>query len=85
MRNKGYDVIDYGNAENFNYSNTKLKIHNKNHENFIYEIVDILTIKPSEIEYNYSKNIFYDLTLIIGKDYKDLDSFSEVTMHYEPF
>ena len=63
----------------------KLKIHNKNHEDFIYEIVEILTIKPSELEYNYSKNIFYDLTLIIGKDYKDLDSYSEVTMHYEPF
>ena len=85
LRNKGYDVIDYGNAENFNHINTKLKIHSKNHENFIFEIVEILSIKPDKLEYNYSKNIFYDLTLIIGRDYKNLDSFNEVAMHYEPF
>ena len=85
LRNKGYDVIDYGNAKNFNHINTKLKIHNKNHENFIFEVVEILSISPDKLEYNYSKNIFYDLTLIIGKDYKNLDSFSEVAMHYEPF
>ena len=85
LRNKGYDVIDYGNAKNFDHVNTKLKIHNKNHEDFIFEIVEILSIKPDKLEYNFSKNIFYDLTLIIGKDHKSLESFNDIAMHYEPF
>ena len=85
LRNKGYDVIDYGNAINFDFINTTLKIHNEDHEDFIFEIVDLLNIKPDKLDYNYSRNIFYDMTLIIGKDYKNLKSFIEVSMHYEPF
>ena len=85
LRNSGYDVIDYGNAMHFEFEETKLLIHNKNHKNFIYEIVDLLEINPQQLEYNFDKNIFYDLTLIIGLDYSNLNSYSEVTMHYEPF
>ena len=66
MRNKGYDVIDYGNAENFNHNNTKLKIHNKNHENFIFEIVEILSINPDKLEYNYSKTLSAFNTCVIS-------------------
>ena len=85
LRNMGYDVIDYGNAKHFEYSKTKLLVHNKNHKDFIYEVVELLEINPEHMEYNYDKNIFYDLTLIIGSDYTNLDSFSEVSLHYEPF
>ena len=85
LRNYGYDVIDYGNALNFDYSKTQLIIHNQNNEDFLYEVVDLLKVKPIDIKHNYNKNIFYDITLIIGKDYDSLNSYNEVTMHYEPF
>ena len=85
LRNTGYDVIDYGNAPHFEFKKTKLLVHNKNHKNFIYEIVDLLELNPQQLEYNYDKNIFYDLTLVIGADYSNLNSYSEVSMHYEPF
>tara|TARA_B100001750_G_C15342210_1_gene512848 strand:+ start:70 stop:555 length:486 start_codon:yes stop_codon:yes gene_type:complete len=85
LRNQGYDVIDYGNASHFEYNETKLIIHNKNHKEFIYEIVDLLKINPQHLEYNYNKNIFYDLTLIVGSDYNNLPSYDEVSLHYEPF
>ena len=35
LRNEGYDVIDYGNASHFEYNETKLIIHNKNHKEFM--------------------------------------------------
>ena len=85
LRDMGYDVVDYGNAIHFEHSETKLIIHNKNHKNFIYEIVELLEIKPEYLEYKYNKNIFYDLTLIIGSDYTNLNSYDEVSLHYEPF
>jgi len=85
LRNNGYDVIDYDNAKHFNFENTKIKIHNKKHENYETEIINLLSIKPNNIEYNYSKNIFYDMTLIIGYDFKELNSYNQVLKHYEPF
>ena len=85
LRNNGYDVIDYDNAKHFDFKNTKIKIHNKKHENFETEIINLLSLKPNKIEYNYSKNIFYDMTLIIGDDFKELSSYNQVLKHYEPF
>ena len=85
LRNYGYDVIDYGNATNFNYDKTQLIIHNQDNEKFLHEIVNVLSLDIKEIQHKYNNNIFYDITLIIGKDYYMLSSYNEVTMHYEPF
>ena len=85
LRSSGYDVIDFKNAENFNFNKTKIIIHKHDVSNFINEIVDILAIEPKQIEYNYDENIFYEMTLIIGNDYKNLKSYTEVAMHYNPF
>jgi len=85
LRSNGYDVIDFKNAENFNFNKTKIVIHKNDASDFINEIVSILAIEPKQIEYNYDENIFYEMTLIIGNDYKDLESYAEVAMHYNPF
>ena len=85
LRNKGYDVIDYDNAKSFDHGNTKIRIHSRDSESFEYKIIELLKIKPDKIEYNNSKNIFYDMTIIIGDDFKLLDSYKEVSRHYELF
>lgn len=85
LRNMGYDVIDYGNAKHFEYEKTKLLVHTENHKDFIYEIVELLEINPKYLEYNYDSNMFYDITLIIGSDYTNLNSYDQVSLHYEPF
>ena len=85
LRDKGYDVIGFKNAPNFNYDNTELIIHKKDSSNFINEIVNILNIEPNFIRYNYNDNLFYEMTVIIGNDYNVLKSFNEVSMYYEPF
>ena len=85
LRDKGYDVIGFRNAPNFNYDNTELIIHKKDSSNFVNEIVNILNIEPNFIRYNYNDNLFYEMTVIIGNDYNVLKSFNEVSMYYEPF
>tara|TARA_B100001750_G_C15466916_1_gene577567 strand:- start:858 stop:1352 length:495 start_codon:yes stop_codon:yes gene_type:complete len=85
LRSNGYDVINFKNAENFNFNKTKIIIHKHDAKNFVNEIIDILALDSKQIEYNFDKNIFYEMTLIIGSDYKKLNSFSEVAMHYNPF
>ena len=85
LRKKGYDVIDFKNADNFDYENTQLIFHNRNYSAYSNEIADLLKINPKYIKYNFDENIYYHATLILGKDYNKIDSFDEVSMFYEPF
>ena len=86
FRSKGFDVIDYGNANNFNYSKTKLILHDDKKTKHMKEIINLLSINLEQVEYKTNdKNIFYTATLIIGKDYNELESFNEVSNYYNPF
>ena len=85
LRTSGYDVLEYTNANHFNFENTQLIVHKKDTIGFVNEMVQILKIKPDFITYNYNNNFIYEMTVIIGHDYNNLDSYNEVTMHYEPF
>ena len=85
LRDEGYDVINTKNALDFNYNQTIIKIHKPNKGNFVEEISELLQIDSLSIHYDYNNNIFYDLTLIIGKDYQNLQSFKDVSMHHNPF
>ena len=86
FRSKGFDVIDFGNADNFNYLKTTLIVHNDIQIEHIKELINLISIKPEQMEYKTNdENIFYTATLVIGKDYNQLKSFSEVSMYYDPF
>ena len=85
LRDEGYDVINTKNALDFNYNQTIIKIHKPNKGNFVEEISELLQIDSLSIHYDYNNNIFYDLTIIIGKDYQNLQSFKDVSMHHNPF
>ena len=85
LRDKGYDVISFKNAPHFSYKKTQLVVHQKDTLNFTNEIVDILKINSELIDYSYNNNLLYHMTIIIGDDYKQLDSFNEVKKYYEPF
>ena len=85
FRDKGYDVINFKNAPNFSYNKTQLIIHKKDTVNFIDEMINILKINPKSVDYNYNNNLIHEMTVIIGKDYNQLNSFNEVKTYYEPF
>ena len=83
LRDNGLDVIDYKNADHFDYKNTIIIVHNNNL--LVENIADLLQIDSRNIDYLFNNNIFYDLTIIIGKDYKSLNSYNDVTLHINPF
>ena len=85
LRSHGYDVLEYKNAPHFNFDKTQLIVHKKDTSNFVDEMIKILQIKPDLIKYKYDTNFIYEMTLVIGHDYNSLNSYNEVTMHYEPF
>ena len=81
LMRKGFDVIDSKNADNFDYLNTNILVHKKEKMNAAKNLAKILKIK--NIKLNDSG--VWDLSLIIGKDYKELDSFEIVKKYYPPF
>jgi len=83
LRDKGYDVIDYKNANHFNYEQTQLIIYNTKLN--IEDIISNLKIDKTNIKYIKRSDIFFDLSLIIGKDFNTLESFEEVSLFHDPF
>ena len=79
LRNEGLDVLDSKNAEHFNYSKTTI-LHHRGDINRALVLVDILKIDKSSIVDDKNENLFYDLTLIIGKDYIDLPSYRNAVL-----
>ena len=84
LRNEGLDVLDSKNAEHFNYSKTTI-LHHRGNINRALVLVDILKIDKSSIVDDKNENLFYDLTLIIGKDYIDLPSYRNAVLFQPPF
>lgn len=85
LRDKGYDVINFKNASHFSYKKTQLIVHQKDTLNFTNEMIDILKINSELVNHNYNNNLVHKMTIIIGEDYNQLDSFNEVKKYYEPF
>jgi hypothetical protein len=84
LRDEGFDVVDSKNADNFNYINTKILHHSGDLER-AYELASTLKINQNQIFENKNEQIFYDLTLIIGKDYIELPSYKNAVLFQPPF
>ena len=84
LRNEGLDVLDSKNADHFNYSKTTI-LHHRGDINRALVLADILKIDKSRIVDDKNENLFYDLTLIIGKNYIDLPSYRNAVLFQPPF
>ena len=81
LTQKGFDVIDSKNADNFDYLNTNILVHKKEKMDAAKNLSKILNINNIKLD----EGGMWDLSLIIGKDYKELDSFKIVKKYYPPF
>ena len=84
LRNEGLDVLDSKNADHFNYLETTI-LHHRGEINRALVLADILKIDESSIVDEKNENLFYDMTLIIGKDYIDLPSYRDAVLFQPPF
>ena len=84
LRNEGLDVLDSKNADHFNYLETTI-LHHRGEINRALVLADILKIDESSIVDDKNENLFYDMTLIIGKDYIDLPSYRDAVLFQPPF
>ena len=77
IRKAGHDVVDTGNARNFQFKQTEV-ILRRGEIGRAKQITDLLNISKASIKINYDDNLMCDVTVIIGKDYEDLASFRDM-------
>ena len=83
LRANNYDIIEIKNADNFNYEETLVIINHKNKIVLANDLIKLLSIDEKNILVNDNK--IWDISVIIGKNYKALASFNEIKKYYEPF
>jgi len=84
LRNEGLDVLDSKNADHFNYLETTI-LHHRGEKNRALVLAEILKIDENSIVDDKNENLFYDMTLIIGKDYIDLPSYRDAVLFQPPY
>ena len=84
LRSEGIDVMDSKNAANFDQIETKILHHRGDIERAL-ALADIMMIDRNRIIEDKNETLFFDLTLILGKDYKNLASYPNALMHQQPF
>ena len=84
LRTQGFDILESKNAANFDYSNTTIISHRGDLKRAL-ELANVLQINSSNIINDKNENLFYDLTLIIGKDYKNLGSYRNAVLFQPPY
>lgn len=84
LRSEGIDVMDSKNAANFNYTESTI-LHHRGEIERALALAKIMMIDKNNIVENKNENLFFDLTLIIGKDYDNLLSYRNAIMHQVPF
>ena len=84
LTEEGFDVLDSKNADHFNYLETKI-LHHRGDIDRALVLADILKIDKSNVIDDKNENLFYDLTLIIGKNYMDLLSYRDAILFQLPY
>ena len=77
LRQQGIDVIYTGNADRMNYERTHL-IERANVPEKSKEVLNILMFDSSRTIHEVNPSLHVDLTLLLGKDYKDLPVYLKI-------
>jgi len=84
LRSEGFDVIDSRNATNFEYTKTQI-LHHQGDKARAHSLSKIMTVDEALIIEKKSRYLIHDLTLILGSDYRQLNSWENVVIYETPF
>ena len=84
LRSEGIDVLDSKNASNFDYIETKI-LHHRGEVKRALAVAKIMQIDDDRIIEDLNETLFFDLTLIIGKDYMNLPSYQNAVLYQQSF
>lgn len=71
LRKNGFDVVETGNFENFNMTNTVVIARTISSEN-AQRVADAIGVDPEHVFVEASKDFYLDATVVIGSDYESL-------------
>jgi len=80
LRSEGFDVIDSRNANNFDYTKTQI-LHHQGDRARALSLGKTMSIDESLIIEEKSPYLIHDLTLILGSDYQQLNSYQNAVVH----
>ncbi len=72
LRDYGFDVVETGNYDNFDVSNTFVVSRSGQMQN-AYRVADALGISRQQVLREQAPEFYLDVTLIIGSDYESLN------------
>jgi len=84
LRSEGFDVIDSRNAVNFDHTKTQI-LHHQGDKARALSLSKTMKIDESLITEEQNPYLIHDLTLILGRDYRQLDSYQKAVIHETPF
>ena len=84
LRSEGFDVIDSRNADNFEYTKTQI-LHHQGDKARALSLGKIMTVDEALITEDKSTYLIHDLTLILGSDYRQLNSYQNAVFYESPF
>ncbi len=71
LRSSNFDVVNIGNYRSFDIDNSLIIDRTGNYKNAL-KLASLLGVEDNQIIQQVNKNYFLDITLIIGKDHKQL-------------
>lgn len=76
LRSQGFDVVEKGNYNSFNVENSAV-IDRIGNRAAAQKLAQVLNIDESKIQTMVSYEYYADLTLVLGKDFKNLTPFNK--------
>jgi len=76
LRKKGFDVVDMGNNKYKDFEKTTI-IDRKGDKKIAMNVANILGVSESNVIQQINKSLYLDVTVVIGKDFKNLKPYLE--------
>ena len=84
LRHEGYDVMAAKNASSFDYEYSMVQLHRGDSTMAAY-LSDLMGVHDSLVIEKLDESLMFDLTLIIGSDFKELESYDQAMRYYPEY